>query len=223
MRLPNATILIVTTLFSLCERTISDVNAETATVQEHEQRLRGLSASHTPRKLQFGRSQWNPVFEAALLEACPGGSTPAEESCDDKDNNGNCPEGSDCLPHPDPERQSVCCVRDRIVPNPEIEKCVNAVEIPDLFCGRGPDRTECPEGSYCDIDYADRFAVCCIPDIVSPPPTLAGTSLHRTPSPTLSPTSYLTPILSTLSPTSLGTLSPNSPGTLSPTSSGTSL
>ena len=30
-----------------------------------------------------------------------------------------------------------------------------------LFCGRGPNRQECPEGSTCVIDPADGYAVCC--------------------------------------------------------------
>jgi len=220
MRSPNATIFIVTALMSLRERTIYDVNAETITTQENEQRLRGLSANDSPRKLILDRFKGNQVYEAALVEACPGGSTPAEEPCNGEDNNGNCPEGSECLPHPDPEGQPVCCVRDRIVPNPEIKKCVNGTEIPDLFCGKGPNRVPCPEGSYCDIDVVDRYAVCCRPAIISPFPTLAGTVFSPTPSPitsptpspitsaTTSPTSYLTPILSTLPPTSPGTLSP---------------
>lgn len=31
----------------------------------------------------------------------------------------------------------------------------------DVFCGRGPDRQDCPAGYECNIDPADRFAVCC--------------------------------------------------------------
>lgn len=31
----------------------------------------------------------------------------------------------------------------------------------ELFCGRGPNRVDCPTGSECVIDPADRFAVCC--------------------------------------------------------------
>eukprot|EP00586_Coscinodiscus_wailesii_P020119 CAMPEP_0172493204 /NCGR_PEP_ID=MMETSP1066-20121228/24584_1 /TAXON_ID=671091 /ORGANISM="Coscinodiscus wailesii, Strain CCMP2513" /LENGTH=239 /DNA_ID=CAMNT_0013263253 /DNA_START=44 /DNA_END=763 /DNA_ORIENTATION=- len=163
MRSPNATILIFTVLLSLRQRTISNVNAETATTQEHEQRLRGLSTSDSPRKLLFGLSKGKRVYEAALMEACPGGSTPSDEWCLDEDGSDKCPQGSECLPHPDPKGQPVCCVRDRIVPNPEIKKCVNGTEIPDLFCGKGPNRVPCPEGSYCDIDVADRYAVCCEP------------------------------------------------------------
>ncbi|XP_046573234.1 uncharacterized protein LOC124281250 [Haliotis rubra] len=31
----------------------------------------------------------------------------------------------------------------------------------NLFCGRGPNHVDCPEQSFCNIDPADRFAVCC--------------------------------------------------------------
>ena len=35
----------------------------------------------------------------------------------------------------------------------------------ELFCGRGPNRVECPEGSYCEIHPADIYAVCCACDL----------------------------------------------------------
>lgn len=37
-----------------------------------------------------------------------------------------------------------------------------AVEIEGVFCGMGPHHEDCPAGSECLIDPADRFAVCCV-------------------------------------------------------------
>ena len=31
----------------------------------------------------------------------------------------------------------------------------------NLFCGKGPKRVECPEGSYCEIHPNGSYAVCC--------------------------------------------------------------
>jgi hypothetical protein len=39
--------------------------------------------------------------------------------------------------------------------------CEVGCPLPDVFCGRGPSRQKCPRGYYCNIDPADRFAVCC--------------------------------------------------------------
>lgn len=33
----------------------------------------------------------------------------------------------------------------------------------ELFCGRGPNRVDCPPGTTCEVDPTDRFAVCCAP------------------------------------------------------------
>ena len=33
-----------------------------------------------------------------------------------------------------------------------------------IFCGRGPGRQDCPEGSYCNISPVDAYAVCCSND-----------------------------------------------------------
>ena len=33
--------------------------------------------------------------------------------------------------------------------------------MPDVFCGRGIDREDCPDGYYCGIAPDDGYAVCC--------------------------------------------------------------
>mmetsp|Transcript_16182 Transcript_16182/g.20159 ORF Transcript_16182/g.20159 Transcript_16182/m.20159 type:complete len:179 (+) Transcript_16182:198-734(+) len=172
MRSPSTTIFIMTVILSLHKGIITDINAEAATVQEHEQRLRGFSASDLQRKLKLRTPQginW--------MEACPGGSEPANEPCLDEDGNDNCPDDYVCLPNP--EGQPLCCpTLDRMELSSEIKKCVNGTEIPDLFCGRGFNRTDCPKGSYCEIHPTDMYAVCC--DDTN---TTFGTS-YPTPSPT---------------------------------------
>ena len=30
-----------------------------------------------------------------------------------------------------------------------------------MFCGKGPNREDCKAGYKCEIDSADRYAVCC--------------------------------------------------------------
>ncbi|KAK3595251.1 hypothetical protein CHS0354_010858 [Potamilus streckersoni] len=39
--------------------------------------------------------------------------------------------------------------------------CEFGSPLPSVFCGRGPNRQDCPSGYFCHIDPLDRFAVCC--------------------------------------------------------------
>ena len=41
----------------------------------------------------------------------------------------------------------------------------------EVFCGRGPDRQDCPDGYSCAIDATDRYAVCCPNGPTPPEPT----------------------------------------------------
>eukprot|EP00105_Crassostrea_gigas_P045916 XP_019930064.1 PREDICTED: uncharacterized protein LOC105346212 [Crassostrea gigas] len=41
------------------------------------------------------------------------------------------------------------------------QQCDNGQPLPNVFCGRGPSRQDCPSGYFCNIDPTDRFAVCC--------------------------------------------------------------
>mmetsp|Transcript_32848 Transcript_32848/g.50232 ORF Transcript_32848/g.50232 Transcript_32848/m.50232 type:complete len:384 (-) Transcript_32848:526-1677(-) len=100
-----------------------------------------------------------------------------------------CPIGSECTIDPT-DRFAVCCE----IPDPcmwircssgftcdplanngtggcvEDSKCSNGDPLTntttgeELFCGRGPDRVDCPSGSECVIDPSDAFAVCCETD-----------------------------------------------------------
>lgn len=40
-------------------------------------------------------------------------------------------------------------------------KCQIGVPLPNVFCGRGPNRQDCPRGYSCNIHPTDRYAVCC--------------------------------------------------------------
>lgn len=40
-------------------------------------------------------------------------------------------------------------------------QCSVGNPLPNVFCGRGPNRQDCPSGYFCNIDPVDRFAVCC--------------------------------------------------------------
>ncbi|XP_061170961.1 spore coat protein SP96-like [Saccostrea echinata] len=40
-------------------------------------------------------------------------------------------------------------------------RCPRGNPLRSVFCGRGPNRQDCPSGYYCEIDPADRFAICC--------------------------------------------------------------
>ncbi|CAC5359127.1 unnamed protein product [Mytilus coruscus] len=44
---------------------------------------------------------------------------------------------------------------------PQPATCKIGKPLPNIFCGRGPSRQECPKKYYCNIDPVDRFAVCC--------------------------------------------------------------
>lgn len=44
---------------------------------------------------------------------------------------------------------------------PPIATCDIGKPLPNVFCGRGPNRQDCPSGYFCKIDPVDRFAICC--------------------------------------------------------------
>ena len=50
--------------------------------------------------------------------------------------------------------------------------------IPGIFCGRGPTRQQCPDGSICVIAPNDAYAVCC-PTLPSTPATTTTTTKRR--------------------------------------------
>lgn len=39
--------------------------------------------------------------------------------------------------------------------------CKNGQPLSDVFCGRGPNRQDCPSGYFCHVHPADAWAVCC--------------------------------------------------------------
>jgi len=75
-----------------------------------------------------------------------------------------CPAGSSCEIGLG-DAYAVCCPSLPTLP-PALAKCASGVPMADtngveLFCGRGPNRVDCPLGSQCVTDPADSFAVCC--------------------------------------------------------------
>ena len=42
-----------------------------------------------------------------------------------------------------------------------VSECPTGNPLPNVFCGRGPNRQECPTGYLCNIAPDDSFAVCC--------------------------------------------------------------
>ena len=42
------------------------------------------------------------------------------------------------------------------------DRCDSGQSASGLFCGRGPNRVDCPDGTACNIDPTDRFAICCV-------------------------------------------------------------
>lgn len=40
-------------------------------------------------------------------------------------------------------------------------KCQIGVPLRNVFCGRGPNRQNCPRGYSCNVHPGDRYAVCC--------------------------------------------------------------
>mmetsp|Transcript_7272 Transcript_7272/g.15884 ORF Transcript_7272/g.15884 Transcript_7272/m.15884 type:complete len:429 (+) Transcript_7272:259-1545(+) len=56
---------------------------------------------------------------------------------------------------PFPIEGEVCC-------GAETVRCPDGQKgIPNTFCGRGPNRVDCKEDEFCNIDPADRYAFCC--------------------------------------------------------------
>ncbi|CAC5390333.1 unnamed protein product [Mytilus coruscus] len=52
--------------------------------------------------------------------------------------------------------------------NPEDNdpKCRVGQHLSNIFCGRGPNRQDCPKGYYCNVHPTDKYAVCCRNDNV---------------------------------------------------------
>lgn len=66
-----------------------------------------------------------------------------------------CPPGQECCP-------SYCGTRCIELPTPcGHDQPLKASDGDQLFCGRGPSRVECPDGSHCVIAPDDSYAVCC--------------------------------------------------------------
>ena len=76
-------------------------------------------------------------------------------------NSAKCPVGTKCVIDP-LDRFAVCCNDvgddDRCKVGLPVKDPISGKE---LFCGRGPNRVECPYGTTCVIHPTDRYAVCC--------------------------------------------------------------
>lgn len=67
-----------------------------------------------------------------------------------------CPAGSYCE-----ELSGICCKNIATKSNCPEGRPVTDSNGVEIFCGRGPTHQNCPSGTECVIDPADRFAVCC--------------------------------------------------------------
>jgi len=154
-------------LLSIDKNAASSVNEDTTTARERNHNLRGEPPSDSLRRLGIFGGIFNHanIFDAVMMSRCPGGTIDSTNNfCSEGGGNGGCPEGYACMNQPN-ERTIICCAQDRLIGGAE-NKCINGTEIPDITCGRSPERTKCPGGSVCEIDELDRFAVCCAPDEV---------------------------------------------------------
>jgi len=138
--------------------TISGRDITAALESPHEEsipQLRGqLKSASSPELLRL------LGHKTSLKEQCPGGlSIAPAKVCSNGDGNGDCPEGTECTMHDD-SIYGICC-HSEAPPQIKKNRCTLGTEIPDLFCGRGPGREECPSGSFCLIHPTDVFAICC--------------------------------------------------------------
>ncbi|XP_052103595.1 probable spore coat protein DDB_G0283555 [Mytilus californianus] len=79
-----------------------------------------------------------------------------------------CPNGYSCVAGAADEFFACCPTKPSPSPPPPptlpirvIPSCKVGEPLPNIFCGRGLNRRDCPKDYSCNIDPTDRFAVCC--------------------------------------------------------------
>ncbi|XP_076095559.1 uncharacterized protein LOC143066552 [Mytilus galloprovincialis] len=58
------------------------------------------------------------------------------------------------------------CGNECSAPEDNDPKCRVGQPLSNVFCGRGPNRRDCPKGYYCNVHPTDKYAVCCRNDNV---------------------------------------------------------